>query len=67
MTTITVAALATELGTDHRDIARRVSALCRELGPQQVVHTAVAASARCILHGEAADLIRAQLAPTPAP
>lgn len=59
--TITVADLAAELGTTVMDISRRISALCRELGSQQVVHTAVAVNARCVLHGKAADMIRAQV------
>ena len=60
--TITVAELAAELGTDSGDISRRVSALCREIGPRKVVHTAVSANARCVLHGTAADRIRSQVA-----
>lgn len=60
---ITVADLATELGVTVPEIGRRVSVLCRELGPQQVVHTAVASRAKCVLHGKAADLIRLDLAP----
>lgn len=55
-TTISIAALADEL-----DTTVRVSALCRRFGPQQVVHTAVASNARCVLHGTAADLIRGQI------
>ncbi len=62
MTTITVAALAAELGTTVLEISRRVSVLCRELGPQQVVHTVVFSNAKCVLHGGAADLIRLDLA-----
>jgi hypothetical protein len=59
-TTITVAALAAELHVTTPEIARRVSVLCRELGPQQVVHTAKS-TARTVLHGSAADLIRLDL------
>ncbi|MFE2407038.1 hypothetical protein ACFXDE_01705 [Kitasatospora sp. NPDC059408] len=59
---ITVAGLAQELGVTVPEIGRRVSVLCRELGPQQVVHTAVFSSAKCVLHGSAADLIRLDLA-----
>lgn len=59
--TITIADLAAELGTNTGDISRRVSALCREIGSQRVVHTVVSANARCVLHGEAADTIRAQV------
>lgn len=59
--TITVADLAAELGVTVSEIGRRVSVLCRELGPQQVVHTAVASNAKCVLHGSAADLIRLDL------
>lgn len=58
---ITVADLATELDVTVREISRRVSVLCRELGPQQIVHTAVPGNAGCILHGSAADLIRLDL------
>ena len=60
--TITVADHATQLGTTVPEIGRRVTVLCRELGPRQVVHTAVASNARCVLHGSAADLIRLDLA-----
>ncbi|MFD0405526.1 hypothetical protein [Kitasatospora sp. NPDC127116] len=61
--TITVAALAAELGVTVPEIGRRVSVLCRELGPQQVVHTATASNAQCVLHGDAAAMIRLDLAP----
>jgi predicted nucleic acid-binding protein len=60
--TITVADLASELGATVPEIGRRVSVLCRELGPKQVVHTAVSSNAKCLLHGDAADLIRLDLA-----
>lgn len=58
---ITVAELAAELGVTVRDISRRVTVLCKELGPQQVVHTAVPSNAGCLLHESAADLIRLDL------
>lgn len=61
--TITVAALAAELGVTVPEIGRRVTVLCEELGPRQVVHTAVFSPAKCVLHGSAADLIRLDLAP----
>jgi hypothetical protein len=60
---ITVAALAAELGVTVPEIGRRVSVLCEELGPQQVMHTAVFSPAKCVLHDSAADLIRLDLAP----
>lgn len=58
---ITVEALATELGIVWRQVARSVSALCRELGPTNVVAEAVADRRQCVLHGTAADLIRDDL------
>jgi hypothetical protein len=61
--TITVADLAAELGAPVPEIGHRVSILCRELGPQQVVHTAVHSNAKCVLHASAADMIRLDLAP----
>jgi hypothetical protein len=58
--TITVADLATELGVSVRAIAMHVSHLCREHGHTAVVHTAQSSSARSVLHGTAADQIRAR-------
>lgn len=61
---ITVQALAAELGVRWSDIAHRVSALCRQLGPTNVVAQALPSSQQSVIHGSAADLIRDDLATT---
>lgn len=57
---ITVAELGNKLGISVREVSLHVSALCREHGPAKIVHTAQSSNARTILHGTAADLIRAR-------
>ena len=57
---ITIADLAAELDTTVRDISERVSHLCREGDPREIVHLIAGCRARTLLHGAAADTIRAQ-------
>lgn len=59
---ISVQDLADELLLPWHEVARRVSGLCRELGPTNVVAQAVPNSAECVLTASAADLIRDDLA-----
>ncbi|WP_441251180.1 hypothetical protein [Kitasatospora sp. McL0602] len=59
---ISIADLATELGTTVRDIAGHVSDLCRNTGPAQTVHLVAPSRARTIVRGPAADTIRARYA-----
>lgn len=59
---ITVADLAAELGFTVPEIALMVTKFCRELGPQQVVHTAASSRANTVLHAAGAEAIRSELA-----
>jgi hypothetical protein len=59
---VSVGDLAAQLGVPFPDVARLVSALCRELGPKAVVHTAVSSSRECLLFRGAADAITERLA-----
>jgi hypothetical protein len=59
---VSVGDLAEQLGVQWNAVARIVSALCRELGPKSVVHTAVPSSRDCLLFRSAADAITVRLA-----
>jgi hypothetical protein len=58
---ISVNDLAAELGLTVRELSIQVSRLCMDQswGPKNVVAHAVADSGSCLLHGDAADEIRA--------
>jgi hypothetical protein len=58
---ITIEQLATELGVKWREVANCVTPLCQELGPRNVVAEAKGMT-DSVLTGNAADIIREQLA-----
>ncbi len=59
---ITVQALATELGLVWAEIARHVSALCRDYGTSNVLAQAGPTARDWVVAGSAADIIRDDLA-----